>query len=162
VRTDSSGPGGRAAQLAALLVALGMCLPAAAFAWPWHHHATRAAASTPSVHAIAVTLGGASAGAGTTATAIGQAWDRNTLLLDLTAQGGQGGATLTRLPGAGWPARLELRVRPGKMGRLTVDGAQRVVFSIPPQGAPLILKLDPGVYVTDTASVTLQWSEAGD
>lgn len=141
----------------AMLVALGVWLPAWAFPWPWHHHhhsAARAAAPPP-VHAIAVTPGAG-------ATAIGQSWDRNTLQLDLTMQGGQGEATLMRLPNAGWPPRLEFRVRPGAIARLTIQGAQRVVFSVPAQGAPLILKLDPGVYVTDTASITVRWSAAGD
>jgi hypothetical protein len=139
------------------LAALAVCAPAWAFPWPWHHH--RAAArptATATVHAIAVSLEG---GAGA---AIGQSWDRNTLLLDLTGQGGQGEATLTRLPDAGWPLRLEFRVRPGAIARLTVQGAQRVEFSVPAQGAPLTLKLDPGVYVTDTTRITLRWSAAGD
>ena len=135
-----------------LLATLGVCLPAWALHWPWHHHGARpaAGAATPStVHAIAVT-----------SSTVGQAWDRNTLLLDLTRQAGAGAATLTRLPGAGWPMRLEFRVRPGAMTRLEVQGAQRVVFSVPAHGAPLILELDPGVYVTDTTRIMLRWSAA--
>lgn len=141
-----------------MVAALGACLPAWALPWPWHHHrATARAAAPPPVHAIDVTPGAGAAGA-----SIAEAWDRNTLLIDLTKQGGQGEATLTRLPHAGWPPRLAFRVRPGAIGRLTVQGAQRMVFSVPAQGAPLTLKLDPGVYVTDTASITLRWSAAGD
>lgn len=138
----------------ALVAALGVCAPAWALHWPWHHSAHRAAgsaasASVPAVHAIDVT-----------SSTVGQAWDRNSLLLDLTRQGGQGEVTLTRLPGAGWPMRLEFRVRPGAMARLEVQGAQRVVFSVPAHGAPLVLELDPGVYVTDTSHITLRWSAA--
>ncbi len=138
---------------------LAVSLPALAFPWPWHHHRAAAKATAlPPVHAIAVTEDAT----GATATSIAQSWDRNALLLDLTRQGGRGEAMLTRLPDAGWPLRLEFRVRPGAIGRLTVQGAQRVVFSVPAQGAPLVLRLDPGVYVTDTASITLRWSAADD
>jgi len=142
-----------------MLAALGVWLPAWAFPWPWHHHHRAAArvAAPPPVHAVAVTPGAGMAGA-----TIAEAWDRNTLLIDLTKQGGQGEATLTRLPNAGWPPRLAFRVRPGAIARLTVQGAQRMVFSVPAQGTALTLKLDPGVYVTDTASITLRWSAAGD
>lgn len=139
----------------ALVAALGVCLPAWALHWPWHHSGHAAAAPVPAVQAIAVTLDAAGA-----ASTVGQSWDRNALLLDLTREGGQGGATLTRLPGAGWPMRLEFRVRPGAMARLEVQGAQRVVFSVPVQGAPQLLKLEPGVYVTDTTRITLRWSAA--
>jgi hypothetical protein len=142
-----------------VLATLGVALPAWAFPWPWHHHRAAAkAAATPPVHAIAVALNGSDA----TATSVAQSWDRNALLLDLTQQGGQGEAMLTRLPDAGWPLRLEFRVRPGAIAHLTVQGAQRVVFSVPAQGAPLVLKLDPGVYVTDTASITVRWNAADD
>lgn len=142
-----------------MLSALGVCLPAWAFPWPWHHHhrAHVAARAAAPVHAIAVT-----AGAGATGASIAEAWDRNTLLIDLTKQAGRGEATLTRLPNAGWPPRLAFRVRPGAIARLTVQGAQRMVFSVPAQGAPLTLELDPGVYVTDTASITVRWSAAAD
>ena len=58
--------------------------------------------------------------------------------------------------------RLEFRVQPGSFGRLEVVGAQRVVFAVPAQGAPLLLKLAPGAYRADTAQITLRWSAADD
>ena len=91
-----------------------------------------------------------------------QYWDRNTLLLDLSAVGGEGGASITPIKALGWPIRLEFRVRPGSIGRLEVLGAQRVLFAVPAQGAPLLLKLAPSAYHADTEQITLRWSAADD
>jgi hypothetical protein len=176
MRIDSNWRCSRAIRLRAvvLLAALAVSMPGWALPWPWHHrpHARPVRAAPPAVHAIAVTAEGTGAeshGLGAAAAqpasaagpGIAQSWDQNTLLLDLTREGGQGGATLTRLPGAGWPIRLEFRVRPGAFARLVVQGAERVIFAVPAHGPPLILRLDPGVYVTDTPSITLRWSAAG-
>jgi hypothetical protein len=136
--------------LAALLCSLGGC----ALHWPWHH---RPPPKPEPLHVLTVAPG---AGSDTVAS-IAQSWDRNTLLLDLTAAGPQGAATLTP-PAKGWPMRLEFRVQPGGLGKLQVRGAQEQTFVVPAQGAPLLLKLAPSVYDASTERITLLWSAADD
>jgi hypothetical protein len=87
-----------------------------------------------------------------------QFWERNTLVVDLRSVSGSGSATLTPRPRAGWPVRLAFRVVPGSIGELDVKGAQRAVFMVEgAAGAPLDLKLDPGVYTPRTPAITLVW-----
>ena len=155
-RGHGSGRGLGAACAATLALAVA---PACfAFNWhlPWHHrtHDTPAGAAAPGL-AIVV------AGQGPGAAAVPQSWQRNTLLVDLTHLSGDGSATLTRRPNAGWPVRLAFRV-PGSMASLTVEGAQRVQFTLPARGAATTLQLDPGVYVVNTPSLTLHWSAVAD
>ena len=50
----------------------------------------------------------------------------------------------------------------GHIGRLEVLAAQRVVYGVPAQGAPLLLKLAPSAYHADTAQIMLRWSAADD
>jgi hypothetical protein len=147
-------------RLAALvtLVGLGVTVPAWALHWPWTHAA--AAASSRAVSVLAVTSDAAPAAR---RAPIAQYWDRNTLLLDLTKLSGAGGATLTPVAAnGGWPVRLEFRVQPGTIARLQVTGAQRVTFIVPAHGATEVLKVDPGVYLADTARISLRWSAADD
>jgi len=141
----------RSAAVLAAVVGLGTTLPAWALHWPWQHHARRTPAQAVSVLAVAQ------------GARIAQYWDRNTLLVDLTRLRGAGSATLTPLPAqGGWPVRLEFRVQPGTIARLQVRGAQRVTFVVPAHGAAEVLKLDPGVYLADTARLTLRWRAADD
>lgn len=148
----------------ALAAALGLgaapACPALAWHLPWHHRAHRthhadAAAQAP---ALSVRVAGQSV----PAAAVPQSWQRNTLLVDLTRLPADGSATLTPPPNAGWPVRLAFRVQPGSMATLTVEGAQRVQFTLPARGAPMTLQLEPGVYVVKTPSLTLRWSAADD
>jgi hypothetical protein len=144
------------------LTALAAAVPAWA-RWPWQHRP--AAASTQTVSVLAVTLDSAGVtGAPAAGKApIAQYWDRNTLLLDLTHLSAAGSATLMPVPAnGGWPVRLEFRVQPGAIARLQVVGAQRVTFIVPAHGTAEVLKLDPGVYLADTAQINLRWSAAGD
>jgi len=124
--------------------------------WPWHHHSPPGPqpVSELSIQATADNSPGASG-------AIQQFWDRNTLLLDLTAVGSEGAVTLAPTS-HGWPVRLEFRVQPGRMARLEVQGRERVVFEVPAQGKPLLLQLATGAYVPDTPQITLRWSAADD
>jgi hypothetical protein len=146
------------------LTALAAAVPAWA-RWPWQHRP--AAASTQTVSVLAVTLGSAAPGVSSAPAAgkapIAQYWDRNTLLLDLTHLSEAGSATLMPVAAnGGWPVRLEFRVQPGAIARLQVVGAQRVTFIVPAHGTAEVLKLDPGVYLADTAQISLRWSAAGD
>jgi len=137
---------------AALLGALALSVSACTMHWPWQR---RSPPAPQPVHQVIIV-------ADATATAILQYWDRNTLLLDLTAAGGEGGAIVSPIKALGWPVRLEFRVQPGSIHRLEVLAAQRVVFEVPAQGAALLLKLAPGAYHADTAQITLRWSAADD
>jgi hypothetical protein len=135
--------------LATLCLGLSGC--AMHWHWPWHHRPN----PPPSpVHYVTVESDNAAA--------IFEYWDRNTLQFDLTALSGEGSATLSQIKSVGWPIRLEFLVRPGSFGVLEVAGAQRVVFEVPPSGKNLVLKLAPGAYLPDSASITLRWSAAAD
>jgi hypothetical protein len=138
----------------ALITLLSLSVSACALHWPWKR---RPVPPPQPVHQVTIVPDAAVA-----ASAVVQYWDRNTLQLDLTAASGEGGATVTPIKALGWPVRLEFRVQPGSIGRLEVLAAQRVVFAVPAQGAPLLLKLAPGAYNADTVQITVRWSAAGD
>lgn len=142
---------------AAVVIVLSVCMSACALHWPWK----RGSVTAPQpVHEVIIAADGSRR---IEAVPISQYWDRYTLLLDLTAVAGDGGARLMPIAGrGGWPVRLEFRVRPGSFARLEVQASQRVVFSLPTQGALMVLKLAPGVYQSDTAAITLHWTAAGD
>ena len=134
-----------------LIVVLSLLLSACSIHWPWRH---RTKPPPQPVHYVTVTADSAAA--------IKEYWHRNALQFDLTALSGEGSATLSQIKTVGWPIRLEFLVRPGSFARLEVVSAQRVVFEVPAQGANLVLKLAPGVYLPDTESITLRWSVADD
>jgi hypothetical protein len=138
----------------ALVTALSLMLSACAMHWPWKR---RPVPPPQPVQQVSITTDAA----GPAAT-IPQYWDRNTLLLDLSGVSGEGGASITPIKALGWPIRLEFRVRPGGFARLEVSGAQRVIFAVPAQGEPLLLKLAPSAYHADTGQITLRWSAAED
>jgi hypothetical protein len=138
----------------ALVAALSLVLSACAMHWPWKRRPV-----PPPQPVQQVSIASDAAGAVVT---IPQYWDRNTLLLDLSAVNGEGGANITPIKALGWPIRLEFRVRPGSIGRLEVLGAQRVLYAVPAQGEPLLLKLAPSAYHADTPQITLRWSAAAD
>jgi hypothetical protein len=131
---------------------IGLCLvlSACGIHWPWRH---RPPAAPAPVQELSIEAPGAP---------ILQFWDRNALLLDLTGVAAEGAATLQASPARGWPIRIEFRVQPGRFAQLEVQGRQRVVFEVPAQGGPLVLKLGPGAYARDTAQITLRWSAADD
>jgi hypothetical protein len=132
-----------------------LALAGCAWHWPWMH---RAAPAPRPVHEISIE---APSGAQSQAAAmIAQYWDRNTLLLDLTALAGEGEVTLAPSPVHGWPIRLEFRVQPGAIARLEVQASARVVFEVPAQGAPLVFKLAPDAYGPHSAHITVRWSAA--
>jgi hypothetical protein len=145
---------GNARRRLALIAALSLSVSACALHWPW-----KRPPPPPPQPVQQLTITPDTAG---TLAAITQFWDRNTLLLDLSAVGGEGAAILTPIAASGWPVRLEFRVLPGSFARLEVLGAQRVVFALPSQGAPLLLHLPPGAYHADTGQITVRWSAADD
>jgi hypothetical protein len=119
--------------------------------WPWH----RAAAPVSPVHELDITSGGAAA-------TYPQFWERNTLVVDLSAASGSGGITLKPVAGTSWPVRLALRITPGSVGELDVRGAQRLVLPVAPSGhKPVDLELAPGVYPAATPELKVSWGPAG-
>jgi len=114
--------------------------------------------SAEPVQAIGVQVDGSTAAG--SASSAPQSWDRNTLLVDLTRLGAEGAATLTPRPDQGWPARIAFRVRPGSMAILEVQGAQRVLYTVPSAGPAFTVTLEPGVYVVKTPSLRLLWRAA--
>ncbi len=137
-----------------LIMAASLVLTGCAMHWPWKR---RPPVQPQPVQQVSIV----SDAAGATVT-IAQYWDRNTLLLDLTAVTGEGGANITPIKALGWPIRLEFRVRPGSIGQLEVVGAQRVQYAVPAQGEPLLLKLAPNADHANTPQITLRWSAAAD
>jgi hypothetical protein len=138
----------------ALIAALSVALAGCGVHWPWKRRPVPPPQPVQQVNIVA--------DASAPAASILQYWDRNTLLLDLGGVGAEGGAIITPIKAVGWPIRLEFRVRPGSIGRLEVVGAQRVLFAVPAQGEPLLLKLAPSAYRADTQQITLRWSAAED
>ena len=135
--------------LAVLTVLLCAGLASCAMHWPWRH---RAPPAPQPVHELSIQP----------QAPILQFWDRNTLLIDLTALSGDGAATLSAAAGRGWPIRLEFRVQPGSIARLEVQGRERVGYEIPTQGAAMLFKLAPSAYVHDTPQITVRWIAADD
>ncbi len=151
-KTAACAPIFRAGLTALACAALAGC----GFHWPWKH---RAAPPPAPVHELAIQPAGDAAA--TASGGVTQFWDRNTLLLDLTAVAGEGAVTLTPTT-HGWPVRLEFRAQPGRFARLEVQGRERVVFEVPSQGKPMVLKLAPDAYLPTTPQITLRWSAAAD
>jgi hypothetical protein len=118
---------------------------------PWHHKgAPPAEVST----ALTVTTPQG------TALELPQLWQRNDVVLDLSAAAATGAAVVMPRSGLAWPVRLALRVTPGVIGAIDVRGAQRLVLPVPASGAVLDLELPPGIYVAATKQITLTWGPA--
>lgn len=143
------GPRRHAVACVALLLALSVsgCSSLKSL-WPWHHSAPPP--PPPSAHALDIT--GAAAGA------FPQHWQRNTLVVDLSAVSGSGSITLKPVEGVSWPLRLAFRVMPGSIGALEVHGAQRTILPITAAGSkPVDLELTPGIYTPATPQMTVAW-----
>lgn len=92
-----------------------------------------------------------------------QYWKRNTLVIDLSGIGGGGmGATgnfAARLPEeTTWPVRVAVRVRPGSVGQIEIQGEERNVLPVTTEGTlPIDLEFAPSVYTPRTAAIYISW-----
>ena len=63
-----------------------------------------------------------------------QYWKRNTLVIDLSGVGGAG-SFAARLPEeTTWPVRVAVRVRPGSVGQIEIQGEERSVLPVSNEG----------------------------
>ncbi|MEJ0087130.1 MAG: hypothetical protein WDO72_15750 [Pseudomonadota bacterium] len=87
-----------------------------------------------------------------------QYWKRNTLVIDLSGVSGTGGFA-ARLPEeTTWPVRVAVRVRPGSVQQLEIQGEERNVLPVAPEGAlPIDLEFAPSVYRPRTAAIYISW-----
>jgi len=92
-----------------------------------------------------------------------QYWKRNTLIIDLSGVGGAGmgatGAFAARLPEqTTWPVRVGVRVRPGSVAQIEIQGEERNVLSVATEGTqPIDLEFAPSVYTPNTAAIYISW-----
>jgi hypothetical protein len=115
--------------------------------WPWHKPPPPAPAP---VHELDIN--------GATAGTFPQYWQRNTLLVDLSAASGTGNITLKPTAGGSWPVRVAFRVTPGSIGVLDVRAAQHESLPITPAGGkPIDLELSPGIYTPTTPEMSVSW-----
>jgi hypothetical protein len=118
--------------------------------WPWKSRAPQAPAPVQVIGVQPAAVG------------IAQYWDGTALLLDLTGQADEGGATLSPPADGHWPIRMEFRVQPGRIARLEVLAGERTQFELPALGAPVVLRLRLDGYRGETPQITLRWHAAGD
>jgi hypothetical protein len=87
-----------------------------------------------------------------------QYWKRNTLVIDLSGAGGAG-TFAARLPEeTTWPVRMAVRVRPGSVGQIEIQGEERSVLPVSNEGtANIDLELVPSVYTPKTAAIYISW-----
>jgi hypothetical protein len=87
-----------------------------------------------------------------------QYWKRNTLVIDLTGVSGTG-SVAARLPEeTTWPVRVAVRVRPGSVQQIEIQGEERNVLPVAPDGAQALdLEFAPSVYRPKTAAIYISW-----
>jgi hypothetical protein len=87
-----------------------------------------------------------------------QYWKRNTLVVDLSGVSGEGGIA-ARLPEeTTWPVRMAVRVRPGSVGQIEVQGEERNVLPVIASGAEVVdIELASSVYTPATAAIYISW-----
>jgi hypothetical protein len=87
-----------------------------------------------------------------------QYWKRNTLVIDLSGISATG-SVAARLPEeTTWPVRVAVRVRPGSVGQLEIQGEERNVLPVATEGTrPIDLEFAPSVYTPRTAAIYISW-----
>ena len=87
-----------------------------------------------------------------------QYWLRNTVVIDLSGISGAGNVA-ARLPAdTTWPVRVAVRVRPGSVQQIEIQGEERNILPVSAEGTKLIdLELAPTVYTPKTAAIYISW-----
>jgi hypothetical protein len=87
-----------------------------------------------------------------------QYWSRNALVIDLSGVGGTG-SVAAKLPAeTTWPVRVAVRVRPGSVQQIEIQGEERNVLPVSAEGMkPIDLELAPTVYTPQTAAIYISW-----
>jgi hypothetical protein len=87
-----------------------------------------------------------------------QIWKRNTLVIDLSGVSGSGAVT-ARLPAdTTWPVRVAVRVQPGSVQQVEVQGEERNVMAVSTEaGLPIDLEFASSVYRKTTAAIYINW-----
>jgi hypothetical protein len=87
-----------------------------------------------------------------------QYWSRNALVIDLSGVSGSGSVAAKLPPETLWPVRVAVRVRPGGVQQIEIQGEERNVLAVSPDGTKLIdLELAPTVYTPQTAAIYISW-----
>jgi hypothetical protein len=86
-----------------------------------------------------------------------QYWKRNTLVIDLSGVSGAGNVA-ARLPEeTTWPVRLAVRVRPGSVGQVEIQGEERSVLPVTNEGASTIdLEIVPSA-IAHHGAIYISW-----
>lgn len=140
---------------ALLLAALAACGGMPRLGWPW---GAKAQPAPEIAHELAV-----STTDGAPLSAFPQYWKRNTVVVDMQAVASSGEIVLRPREPAKWPARLALRLTPGRVGTVEVRGDERLLLPIAPEGSqPVDLEIAPSVYSPETEHITVRWgAESG-
>ena len=118
--------------------------------WPW---GAKPAAVEPEANQIAW-----EAVEGGTLMQFPQSWARNTLVINMTSATGAGSVRMTAKASMGWPVRMALRVKPGSIASIEIQGAQRVIIPVLASSAASIdLPIEADAYLARTPTITLSW-----
>ena len=133
-------------------IAMALCLLAltACAYMPW---SKKPPAPPEPVHELTIT--GAD---GAPATAFPQYWKRNTLVIDLSGASGSGSVTAKLPAETTWPVRVAVRVRPGSVQQVEVQGEERSVLPVAAEGTlPIDIELMPSVFRPTTQALYINW-----
>ena len=87
-----------------------------------------------------------------------QYWKRNTLVIDLSGASGSGSVTAKLPAETTWPVRVAVRVRPGSVQQVEVQGEERSVLPVAAEGTlPVDLELTPSVFRPTTQALYINW-----
>jgi hypothetical protein len=86
-----------------------------------------------------------------------QFWERNTLVVDLQAVAAAGQVQLARQAGGMWPARLALRVMPGRFDAIEIRGGQRLLAPVSTGATPVTIEVPGSIYDARTELLTIKW-----
>jgi hypothetical protein len=87
-----------------------------------------------------------------------QYWKRNALVIDLSGASGAGSVTAKLPAQSTWPVRVAVRVRPGSVQQIEVQGEERSVLPVAAEGTlPIDLELMPSVFRPTTQAIYINW-----